>query len=50
MLEKMIAQMAAQEGVTESLKAENPLEWVCKMNNIRSRAEEIIMAEVIQAL
>lgn len=50
MLDQLIVQMAAQEGIIESIKAENPLEWTCKMNSIRSRAEEIIMAEVIQAL
>lgn len=50
MLDFLIAQMTAQEGVTESLKAENPFEWVCKLNSIRSRAEEIIMEEVIQTL
>ena len=32
----------AKQGVTEQLKAENQLEWVGKMNNIRSRAVEII--------
>lgn len=49
-LGRLIAQMAAQEDVTERLKAEQPLEWVRRMNSIRNRAEEIIMEEVIQAL
>ena len=50
MLEKLIAQMSVQEGVTERLKAEQPIEWIRRINNIRNRAEEIIMEEVIQAL
>ncbi len=36
-----------QAGVIEQLKAENQLEWVGKMNNIRSRAVEIIDVELI---
>ena len=50
MLENLIAQMVRQEGVTEQLKAERPMVWVGRMNNIRSRAEEIIMEEVINTL
>ena len=50
MLESLITQMVKQEGVTEQLKAEQPMEWVGRMNNIRSRAEEIIMEEVINTL
>ena len=50
MLESLIAQMVKQEGVTEPLKAEQPMVWVGRMNNIRSRAEEIVMEEVINAL
>ena len=40
-------QYADRQGVTEQLKAENQLEWVGKMNNIRSRAVEIIDVELI---
>ena len=40
-------QMKAAEGVTEELKAQNQLEWVGRMNNIRNRAEEIINSELI---
>ena len=43
----IIDQMARAEGITEDLKARNPLEWVGRMNNIRSRAEEIVRAELI---
>ena len=42
-----IRQMQDAEGVTEALKAENQLEWVRRMNSIRSRAEEIIQKELI---
>jgi len=46
-LDILIKQMAEQENVTEELKANNQIEWVQKMNNIKSRAEEIILNEVI---
>ena len=39
--------MAEREGVTEQLKADNQMEWVGKMNNIRQRATEIVNAELI---
>lgn len=47
MFSQLIKQMAEQEGITEQLKAENQMEWVGKMNNIRQRAEEIINTELI---
>ena len=47
MLSQLIKQMAKQEGITEQLKAENQMEWVKKINNIRERAEEIINTELI---
>lgn len=43
----IIRQMQEAEGVTEALKVENQLEWVRRMNSIRSRAEEIIKTELI---
>ena len=43
----IIEQMKAAEGVTEELKAQNQLQWVGRMNNIRNRAEEIINSELI---
>lgn len=46
-LDILIKQMARAEGVTEQLKAENPLEWVRRMNSIRVRAEEIVFRELI---
>ena len=45
----MVAQLAKREGVTEVLKASAQLEWVGRMNNIRNRAEEIVLAEVVYA-
>lgn len=47
MLELLIRQMAEREGVTEHLKAADQMEWVRRMNNIRSRAEEIVNSEII---
>ena len=38
--------MAEREGITEQLKAENQMEWVGRMNNIRSRATEIVNSEL----
>ena len=46
-MERMIAQMAKREGVTEALKASAQLEWVGRMNNIHNRAEKIVLAEVV---
>lgn len=49
-MEQMLTeQMSASEGVTESLKATDMMSWVQKMNSIRSRVQEIVMAEVIFA-
>ncbi|WP_316637000.1 TnpV protein [uncultured Ruminococcus sp.] len=47
MYDRLVKQLAEQEGVTEKLKGEDPLEWVAKMNNINSRASEIVFAEII---
>jgi len=49
MLDRLISQLAKAENVTEELKAENQLEWVGMMNNIRERAEEIILKELVYA-
>ena len=45
----LIPAIAAQEGVTESLKASDQMEWVGRMNNIRNRAEEIVLQELVYA-
>lgn len=46
---RLVKEYAEREGVTEQLKAENPMEWVQKMNNIRSRASETVYADLIFA-
>ena len=47
MLFRLVKQMAEREGVTEKLKADNQMEWVARMNNIRSRATEIVNNDII---
>ena len=44
---RLVKQMAEMEGVTEELKAADPMEWVGRMNNIRNRAMEIVNGELI---
>ena len=44
---RLVKQMAEREGITEKLKAEQPMEWVGKMNALREAAAEIVNAEVI---
>ena len=46
-LEVLIPAMAKQEGVTEHLKATDQMEWVRRMNNIKNRAEEIVLQELV---
>lgn len=46
-LERMIDQMKVAEGITETLKARDPMAWVDAMNTIRNRAEEIILQKLI---
>ena len=46
---RLVKQYAEREGVTERLKAENPMEWVQKMNNIRNRVAETVCADLIFA-
>ena len=43
---RLVKQTAEREGVTEKLKAENQMEWVGRMNNIRSRATEIVNHDI----
>ena len=49
MEQQLISQLAQQEGITEQLKAENQMEWVARMNNIRNRADEIVLNDLIYA-
>ena len=46
-MEEIVVQMAKTEGVTEELKARDPMKWVQLMNNLRNAAEETILAELI---
>ena len=46
---RLVKEYAEREGLTEQLKAENPTEWVQKMNNIRNRAAETVCADLIFA-
>lgn len=44
---RLVKQYAEREGVTEQLKAEKPMEWIGRMNNIRERITEVVNAELI---
>lgn len=46
-LDTLVSQMKDAEGITEALKAQDPLAWVQRMNSIRARAEEILREELI---
>ena len=46
-IESLMKELADSEGVTEKLKATNQMEWVQRMNNIRQRAEEIVLKDLI---
>lgn len=48
-MEIIVSAMAKQENVTEALKADDQMEWVRRMNSIRSRAEEIVLTELVYA-
>ena len=50
MFERLTAEMAKQEGVTEQLKTSDQMAWIGTMNNIRARAEETIRAKIIDAV
>lgn len=47
MFSRLVKQIAEREGVTEQLKADDQMEWIARMNNIRSRATEIVNNEII---
>ena len=46
-MEVLVIQMAEKQGVTEPLKAEQPLLWIRKMNGIRTAAEEMVLTEIV---
>ena len=47
MFDTLVEQMKKAEGVTEQMKEENQMEWICRMQNIESRAREIVTTELI---
>ena len=47
LFDHLVKQLAEKEGITEQLKAQDQMAWVGAMNNIRSRAEEIVLSEII---
>ena len=47
MFSRLVKQIAEVEGVTEALKADETMEWVGRMNNIRNRAMEVVNTELI---
>lgn len=49
MFYQLVKQMAEREGVTEQLKADNQMEWVGRMNNIKSRAMEVVNTDMVFA-
>ena len=44
---QLVKQLAEKEGITEKLKADNQMEWVSRMNNIRNRVTEIVQSKMI---
>ena len=44
---RLVRQYAEREGVTEQIRAEDMMQWVGRMNSIRSRAEEVVMREYV---
>ena len=46
-MDALTAEMAKSQGVTETLKAANQMDWVQKMNNIRQTAEEMVLNDLI---
>ena len=46
-LHLLVTQLAEKEGINEQLKAQDQMAWVRAMNNIRNRAEEIVLQELI---
>ncbi|MBR0093325.1 MAG: TnpV protein [Lachnospiraceae bacterium] len=49
-MEKLVTRMADHEGVDEAMKRSDQMKWVKRMNNIHSRAEEIVREHVINTL
>ena len=49
MFDNLVEQIMKREGVTEDLKEQNQMEWICRMSNIQERATEIVCKELIYA-
>ena len=49
-MDRLVKQMAEREGVTEKLKSDDWLCWLQNMNSIRSRAEEVVLHDLVYAL
>lgn len=47
LFDRLVKQLAKQEGITEQFKVDNQMLWVKKMNNIRNQAQEIVNTEII---
>lgn len=47
MFDKLVKQLAKQEGINKELKSANKIDWIRSMNSIRNRAEEIVLSEMI---
>ena len=47
MMDRLTTQMAQAEGITETLKASDQMEWVRRMNSIRNRAGEIVLNDLV---
>ncbi len=48
MMDQIMEQMKLKDGVTEELKAKNQMKWVGIMNNIRARAEEMVVLDIME--
>ena len=49
MMDLIVERMKMKEGVTEELKAKNQMKWVRMVNNIRARAEEIVVIDIMES-
>ena len=47
LFENLVKRLKQSEGITEKLKADNQMEWVARMNNIKNRVTEIVLNEMI---
>lgn len=47
---RLVKEYADRQGVTERLKAENPHEWICRLNNIQACVREVVEKEIIYTI